>query len=159
MNCPNCGTSNLDNASLCINCGRPLTAAAPPPPPPPQASQTYTPPPPVNTYAPPPPIGGIPGGAPGMKPPGGGATIFFLIASIFMTLCCCNPFALVPLVLSIMTMGRRGANDYAGTARLQRLTMIWFWVAVVSLFVWVWLSWTFFGARDFLDEIRRNMPR
>ena len=35
MNCPNCGTSNLDNASVCVNCGRSLSAAAP----------SYTPPP------------------------------------------------------------------------------------------------------------------
>ena len=36
MNCPNCGTSNLDNASVCVNCGRSLSGAA---------ASSYTPPP------------------------------------------------------------------------------------------------------------------
>ena len=110
MNCPNCGTSNLDNASVCVNCGRSLSQ--PPP------AQTYTPPPPPpsdftggqQSYGGQPPYAGPPPGA----PPSNTSVIVYLILSILMLLCCCNPLALVPLIFAIISLSRRNANDYAG---------------------------------------------
>ena len=98
------------------------------------------------------------GGVPGQKPPGAGATIFFMIASIFMTICCCNPFAIVTLVFSILTMGRRNAYDWAGTEKNARLTMIFFWIAVVATFVWYYVYYYHLGGRerfeDLIEQIR-----
>lgn len=99
----------------------------------------------------PPPSAG--GGVPGQKPPGAGATIFFMIASIVMTICCCNPFAVVSFIFSILTMGRRNAGDYAGTERNARLTMIWFWIAVIATFIWYYVYFAHLGGREKFEEI------
>ena len=154
MICSNCGTSNLDNSSICINCGRPLAAAAPAP----QVSQSYTPPPPPQpSYGAPQPSYGAP--APGAAPPGGSGPVVYLIFSILMVLCCCNPFALVPLVFAIMSMSRRSAGDYAGAAVNAGRTVLWFWIAVVALIVWNIIFFMFMGGMATIEEIRRNLPQ
>lgn len=148
MNCPYCSTSNLDNASLCINCGRPLNAA----PPPPQVSQSYTPPPPSQpSYAPP---------SPAAAPPAGGANpVIYLIFSILMILCCCNPVAIVPLVFAIMAMSRRSAGDYAGAQVNASRAALWFWIALVAVIIWNVIFFMFMGGMETIEEIRRNLPQ
>lgn len=141
MNCPNCGTNNLDNATICANCGRPLTPAA----------QTYTPPPSPG-YQQPSPI---------TPPPdaGGAAPMVYLILSILMILCCCNPVAVVPLIFGIMTISRKNAGDYAGTALNARRTALWFWISVGALILWYIVFFGFFGGMAILEEMRRGMEQ
>lgn len=139
MNCPNCGTSNLDNASVCVNCGRSLT----------MSSQTYTPPPPPpNSFTAPPPAGAAPSNT---------SVIVYLILSILQLLCCCNPVAIVPIVFAIMSISRRNAGDYAGAELNSGRTTLWFWIAVALLIVWYILFFVFFGGAQVLEEMRRNM--
>jgi Interferon-induced transmembrane protein len=153
LNCPYCSTSNLDNASLCINCGKPLNAA----PPPPQVSQSYTPPPPSQpSYAPPSYGSPSPAAAP---PPGGANPVIYLILSILMVLCCCNPVAIVPLVFSIMAMSRRSAGDYAGAQVNASRAALWFWIALVALIIWNVIFFMFMGGMATIEEIRRNFPQ
>ena len=148
MNCPNCGTNNLDNASVCVNCGRSLMGGA---------AQTYTPPPPppspgpTGGYAPPP--------SPGTPPPGNSSVIVFLILSIVQLLCCCNPVALVPLIFAIMAMSRRNAGDYAGAEMNARRATLWFWISIGALILWYIVFFGFMGGTAILEEIRRNSGR
>lgn len=149
MNCPYCSTSNLDNASLCINCGKPLNGA--PPPPPPQVSQSYTPPPPSQpSYAPP---------SPAAAPPAGSSPTVYLVLSILMLLCCCNPVAIVPLVFSIMAMSRRSAGDYAGAQVNASRAALWFWIALVAVIIWNVIFFMFMGGMATIEEFRRNLPQ
>lgn len=146
MNCPNCGTNNLDNASVCVNCGRSLMSGP---------TQSYTPPPP-------PPAGNYGGGfAPGPAgvPPSNTASIVFLILSILQLLCCCNPVALVPLIFAIMSISRRNAGDHAGAEMNARRTALWFWISIGAaiLFYIVWFG--FFGGMAFIEELRRAQGR
>jgi len=97
VNCPNCGTSNLDTASICVNCGRPLAGGAPPPPPP----QTYTPPPPASRFETPaqPAVQQIPN---------------YLWQSIVVTLCCCLPLGIVAIVFASQVNDKLRRGDIAG---------------------------------------------
>ena len=157
MTCPNCGTSNLDTATLCINCGRPLTGAppaasqssAPPPPPSQSPSQSYVPPP--QSYTPP------PVGPAGVPPPGGSGPVVILILSILMLLCCCNPVALVPLVFAIMARSRRSAGDYAGAQLNASRAMLWFWIALIAVIIWNVVFFMFLGGMDTIEQIREQI--
>lgn len=130
MTCPNCGTNNLDTASICANCGRPLSASAPPPPPmPPPQSASYTPPPPRVT-----PMGGG-GMAPGEKIPN------YLILSIFTTLCCCMPIGIVAIIFSAQVNSKlaqgdiAGARNASGKAKMFAMIAIATWVVLVAISV------------------------
>ncbi len=146
MNCPNCGTNNLDNASVCVNCGRSLMSGP---------AQTYTPPPPPTGggyggggYAPS-PAGGV--------PPSNTAVIIYLILSILQVLCCCNPVAIVPLVFAILSMTSRNKGDHAGAQVNAGRTTLWFWISVAALIVWYIVFFAFMGGTAVLEEMRRNM--
>ena len=106
MNCPNCGTSNLDNASICVNCGRALGAAA-----------SYTPPPP-------------PGGAFGGAPVSAGPQIpNYLIQSILVTLCCCLPLGVVAIIFAAQVNSKLAAGDIAGAQEASANAKKWCWIA------------------------------
>lgn len=148
MNCTNCGTNNLDNASVCVNCGRSLMS------------------PPAQTYTPPPAAAGNYGGggagyapAPGVPPRGNGAVVAYLVLSILQLLCCCNPVAIVPLIFAIMSMSRGKAGDYAGAELNARRATLWFWIAVGALILWYIVFFGFMGGSAILEEIRRNSGR
>ena len=142
MNCPNCGTNNLDNASVCVNCGRSLMSGP---------AQTYTPPPP-------PPAGNYGGGyAPTpATPPNNTAAIVYLILSILQLLCCCNPVALVPLIFAIMTISSRNSGDHAGAELNARRTALWFWISVGAYIIFCIVFFGLMGGMAYLEEIRRN---
>jgi hypothetical protein len=127
MNCPYCGTSNLDNATLCIQCGRPLTAAPPPPPPPPPLVQaTYLPPPPpAGSYAP--PAGGYSGGPVQPRIPN------YLVLSIILTICCCSPFGLVGIIFAAQVNSKLRAGDVAGAQHASKIAKIFCILGVVFL--------------------------
>lgn len=119
MNCPNCGTSNLDNATICINCGRPLTAAGEPP------ASTYTPPPP-----PPPPSAAtyIPPTGPGGPAPGP-AIPNYLVQSILVTLCCCLPLGIVAIIFAAQVNQKLAAGDVAGARDASSKAKMFCWIA------------------------------
>ena len=118
MNCPNCGTANLENARICVNCGRPLyeTAAPPPPTPPPQQA-SYTPPPPSQaSYQPP---------HTGAPPPVGPVVPNYLWQSIVVTLCCCLPFGIVAIIFAAQVNQKLAAGDYAGAVHASKQAKMW----------------------------------
>lgn len=134
MNCPNCGTSNLDNATLCIHCGRPLTAGSGtytvPPAPPLDLSESdtggsYTPPPPPppprqTGYTAPPPAGGRYTGPPIPN---------YLVQSILVTLCCCLPLGIVAIVFSAQVNSKLAAGDVAGAMDASNKAKMFCWIA------------------------------
>ncbi len=127
MNCPNCGTSNLDNATICINCGRSLG----PPPVVPPVTQTYTPPPSSASAA---------AAAAGPTIPN------YLIQSILVTFCCCLPFGIVAIIFAAQVNSKLAAGDRAGALDSSRKAKMWTWIALGSgLLVWV-LMLTVWGA-------------
>ena len=124
MNCPNCGTSNLDNASVCVNCGRSLSAGAP---------SSYTPPPPPSNF--------------GAAPPVGGATIpNYLWQSIVVTLCCCLPLGIVSIIFAAQVNSKLAQGDIAGaqeaSQKAKMFALIGFGVGIVVII----LSMIFNGA-------------
>lgn len=118
MNCPNCGTSNLDTASICANCGRPLASTTP---------HSYTPPPPSSqtSYTPPRPPGGGSFGA----PPLGERVPNYLIQSIFVTLCCCLPMGIVAIVFAAQVNSKLAAGDLVGAREASAKAKMFCWIA------------------------------
>jgi len=146
LNCPNCGTSNLDNASICANCGRPLNAPPPPKepesqsymPPPPPSPSSYTPPPPSSTsYTPPSSSSSY---APPYTPPGGPIPNY-LIQSIFITLCCCLPLGVVAIIFAAQVNSKLAAGDIAGAREASSKAKLFCWIGLgVGLaFALIWM--------------------
>jgi hypothetical protein len=128
LTCPNCGTSNLDNASICIQCGRPLGAGAPTPAP----SQTYTPPPPPpHSYTPPPPGSSFTPPPPGSAP-GGPVIPNYLVQSILVTLCCCMPLGIVAIIFAAQVNQKLAAGDVAGAQEASRNAKKFCLIALVA---------------------------
>ncbi len=141
MNCPNCGSSNLDNASICANCGRLLSAAPAPPPPPAQA--TYTPPPPRPSYGAPPPTTPIPN---------------YLIQSILVTLCCCLPLGVVAIIFAAQVNSKLAAGDIAGAREASANAKKFVWIAFILGIVAICVSMLINGAA-FLEAFREAAAR
>jgi hypothetical protein len=133
VNCPNCGTSNLDTASICANCGKPLAGAAP---------HSYTPPPPPR-----------PAVSHSVQQPG--ETIpNYLVQSIVATLCCCLPLGIVAIIFSAQVNSKLAAGDLAGardaSAKAKMFSWIGIGVGLVVIIIWMALSGTAIlqGVRD-----------
>ena len=127
MNCPNCGTSNLDNASVCVNCGRSLSAPAAP-------SYTVPPPPPSS-------FGSTP------SPAQAGAQIpNYLWQSIVVTLCCCLPLGIVSIIFAAQVNSKLAQGDVAGardaSQKAKMFALIGFGVGIVVMIIYM----VFFGA-------------
>lgn len=137
MTCPNCGSSNLDNASICVNCGRPLTA---PPPPPPSVQASYTPPPP-SSYGVPPAVEPIPN---------------YLVQSILVTLCCCLPLGVVAIIFAAQVNSKLAAGDIAGAREASKNAKLFCWIGFGIGIVVVALSFLINGAA-FLAGIRDGL--
>jgi Interferon-induced transmembrane protein/zinc-ribbon domain len=136
VNCPNCGTSNLDNAAVCVNCGRSLSSA------PASSSSSYTPPPPPSSYG------------TGPSPMGGGANIpNYLWQSIVVTLCCCLPLGIVSIIFAAQVNSKLAQGDIAGaqeaSQKAKMFALIGFGVGIVVII----LSMIFNGA-VFMNAIR-----
>ena len=121
MNCPNCGTSNLDNAAICINCGRSLA---------PGAAQSYAPPPPAASY--------------GAAPATGAPIPNYLWQSIVVTLCCCLPLGVVGIIFAAQVNSKLAQGDIAGareaSSKAKMFTMIGFAVGLIGILIWFALS-------------------
>ena len=132
MNCPNCGTSNLDNASVCVNCGRSLSAPS-----------SYTPPPPVSPSS----------YSAGPAPAGGAQIPNYLWQSIVVTLCCCLPLGIVSIIFAAQVNSKLAQGDIAGareaSQKAKMFALIGFGVGIVVIV----LSMIFNGA-VFMQALR-----
>lgn len=159
MNCPNCGTSNLDNATLCIHCGRPLTTPSgsytvPPAPPLEPESSSYTPPPPpppssqqggyTPTPVPPRPTGGPAGPIPN-----------YLVQSILVTLCCCLPLGIVAIVFAAQVNSKLAAGDIAGAMDASQKAKLFCWIGFGIGIVVTILMFAFQGAM-IMEAVRQG---
>lgn len=124
MNCPNCGTANLDNATICANCGRPLTQQ--------QAAYTPPPPPPAAGY-------GAAAAAPGPVIPN------YLVQSILVTICCCIPFGVVAIIFAAQVNSKLAQGDVAGAQAASKNAKMWCWIAFGTGLVIIALSMVFNG--------------
>lgn len=133
MNCPNCGTNNLDNATVCANCGRSLSVGA----------QSYTPPPPVS-----PGYGASPSAAAGMNIPN------YLWQSVVATICCCPPLGIAAIIFAAQVNSKLAQGDTAGALESSRKAKMFALIAVglglVGMIIWFALSGTAImqGIRD-----------
>ena len=129
MNCPNCGTSNLETASICANCGKSLSGGP---------SHSYTPPPvPPSTHTlPRPPAGGSYG-----TPPAGEPIPNYLIQSIIVTLCCCLPLGVVAIIFAAQVNSKLAAGDVAGARDASAKAKMFCWIAfllgIVACVIWM----------------------
>ena len=137
MNCPNCGTSNLDTASICANCGKSLSSATP---------HSYTPP------APPRPPGGGSYGA----PPAGESIPNYLIQSILVTLCCCLPLGVVAIVFAAQVNSKLAAGDVMGARDASSKAKMFCWIAF-GLGLVLSIIWMFTGGMAFMQGLREGM--
>ena len=134
MNCPNCGTSNLDNASICVNCGRPLSGGGgsytPPPPPPHQPA--FAPPPPASSAQ------QIPN---------------YLWQSIVVTLCCCLPLGIVAIIFASQVNDKLRRGDIQGAMQASKQAKM-FCLIAVGLGLVVALIYVVFGGAAFMEAMR-----
>lgn len=138
MNCPNCGTSNLDNASICVNCGRPMAGGGsytPPPPPPPQQA-SYTPPP-------------TPTGVVTVPIPN------YLWQSIVVTILCCNcfPLGIVAIIFAAQVNDKLRRGDIQGAMQASKNAKMWCWITFGAGLL-VILIYGLFGSAAFLEAVR-----
>jgi hypothetical protein len=146
ITCPHCGTSNLDNAAICANCGRAL--AVPPPPSMPESqsqSQSYTPPPPppgYSGYTPPAPYTGAP-------------IPNYLVQSILVTLCCCLPLGVVALIFAAQVNSKIAAGDIEGARQASSKAKLFCIIAFVLGLVGLALVLLINGAA-FLGALHAN---
>lgn len=117
MNCPNCGTSNLDTASICANCGKSLSGGP---------SHSYTPPPPGGSFGGPPAAEKIPN---------------YLVQSIVL-LCCCFPLAIVAIIFAAQVNTKLAAGDIAGAREASSKAKMFCWIAFgLGLVCWgIWIA-------------------
>ena len=139
MNCPNCGTSNLENASICVNCGRPMSGGGSytPPPPPPQQQASYTPPPPRFD---------TPGQAPAQIPN-------YLWQSIVVTLCCCLPLGIVAIIFAAQVNDKLRNGDIQGAMHASKQAKL-FCLIAVGLGLVVMVIYAIFGGAAFMEAMR-----
>ena len=141
MNCPNCGTSNPDTASLCANCGKPLATNIP---------HSYTPPPPPSAPRPP------SAGSYGVPPPAGATIPNYLIQSILVTICCCQPLGIIAIVFAAMVNSRLASGDTAGALDASSKAKLFCWIGL-GLAVLGWLVVWLLGGMAFLEGVREGM--
>jgi hypothetical protein len=109
LNCPNCGTSNLDTSSICANCGRPLAAP----------TQTYTPPPPPAASA---SYGG---------PVAPERIKNYLVPSILLTVCCCPPLGIVAIIFAAQVNQKLAAGNVTGARDASRKAKLFCLIGLV----------------------------
>ncbi|MGH9495751.1 MAG: CD225/dispanin family protein [Candidatus Sulfotelmatobacter sp.] len=115
MFCPQCGASNADNSTVCVQCSRNLLA---------------------GTMARPLPVQGV------ILPPG--QTVpNYLIFAILATVFCCLPAGIPAIVFAAQVNGKLQAGDIAGAQAASRNAKIWCWVSLGvglgAILIWILL--------------------
>lgn len=116
MFCPQCGASNPDNSTVCVQCGRTLLA---------------------GTASPAPlPVQGV------VLPPG--QTVpNYLVFAILATVFCCLPAGIPAIVFAAQVNGKLQAGDLAGAQAASRNAKTWCWVSfgvgLGSILIWILL--------------------
>lgn len=102
MFCPNCGTSNPDNAGVCSKCGTAISAA---------------------------PLAAVPQ-APMTAPAGAPARPNnYLVQAILVTLFCCLPLGIVSIVFAAQVNTAYDRGDYAGALNSSKQAKMWTWIS------------------------------
>jgi len=99
MFCPQCGASNIDNAAVCVQCGRNLQPAATPLP------------------------------ATGQIIPPGATVENYLVFAILATVLCCLPTGIAAIVYAAQVNGKLQAGDFAGAQEASRNAKMWCWIS------------------------------
>lgn len=99
MFCAQCGTSNVDSATVCAQCGRSLQPAVVSvlPPPIPQAPALYVP--------------------------------NYLVFAILTTVLCCLPTGIAAIVYAAQVNGKLQAGDLAGAQAASKNAKMWCWIS------------------------------
>jgi hypothetical protein len=100
MFCAQCGASNADSATVCVQCGGSLQPA------------------PVLTVQPPP----IPQ-HPGVLVPN------YLVFAILATVLCCLPAGVAAIVYAAQVNGKLQAGDIAGAQAASKNAKMWCWIS------------------------------
>lgn len=102
MFCPQCGTSNADDAVTCGRCGRDLRTTLP-------AS----------------PTGALqPGYPPGVTVPN------YLVFAILVTVLCCLPTGIAAIVYAAQVNSKLAGGDIAGAQQASKNAKMWCWVSL-----------------------------
>jgi len=102
MFCPQCGANNVDNAAVCVQCGRNLL--------------------PVIAPAPLPVTGTV-------MPPAGTTVPNHLVFAVLATVFCCIPTGIPAIIYAAQVNGKLAAGDYAGAQAASNNAKIWCWVS------------------------------
>jgi hypothetical protein len=102
MFCPQCGTSNADNAAVCVQCGRNLQA---------------------GTVPTPLPATGV------VIPPGTTTVPNYLVFAILATVFCCLPTGIAAIIFAAQVNSKLQAGDIAGAQAASNNAKIWCWVS------------------------------
>ena len=100
MFCTQCGATNADNATVCMQCGRSLQ--------------------PLGTPAPVP--------STGVVPPGTGVPNYLAFA-ILTTIFCCLPTGIPAIVYAAQVNGKLQAGDFAGAQAASKNAKMWCWIS------------------------------
>ena len=101
MFCPQCGASNAENATVCVQCGRSLQAGVP-------AAPLQT---------------------PGMVLPPGTTIENYLVFAILATVLCCLPAGIPAIVYAAQVNGKLQAGDVAGAKMASDNAKMWCWIS------------------------------
>jgi hypothetical protein len=111
MFCTQCGASNADNATVCVQCGRNLQSAVPL-----RATGVVMPPP-------------------------GATVPNYLVFAILATVLCCIPTGIAAIVYAAQVNGKLQAGDYAGAQAASNNAKMWCWISLglglAVMLIWV----------------------
>jgi hypothetical protein len=111
MFCTQCGASNADNATVCVQCGRNLQSAVPL-----QATGVVMPPP-------------------------GATVPNYLVFAILATVLCCIPTGIAAIVYAAQVNGKLQAGDYAGAQAASNNAKMWCWISLglglAVMLIWI----------------------
>lgn len=102
MFCSQCGATNADNAVICVQCGRQLSASTPVRP-----SAVYAPGAPTNAVVP-----------------------NHLVFAILVTVLCCLPSGIAAIVYAGQVNAKLQGGDVAGAQLASKNAKMWCWISV-----------------------------
>ncbi|HTW57645.1 MAG TPA: CD225/dispanin family protein [Terriglobales bacterium] len=102
MFCTQCGATNADSATICVQCGRNLQPGA----------------------------AGVPLQATGVVMPPAGTTIQnYLVFAILATVFCCLPAGIPAIVYAAQVNGKLQTGDLAGAQKASNNAKMWCWIS------------------------------